>query len=173
MDDGRAQDLSIGKRIRAVRAELGLTYEVFAKQYGIPTRSLNNWELEKTEPTVSSLRRLAEATSVRLMWLIFGEGPMLADDERGEPTVVEVWEYERELQKIEVLESALADLTGKVEHQQGKLESLNTKYEKLREDYYRATKTIIALNERLFGGESPEPQAKKTTTRAKKKKTAK
>jgi transcriptional regulator with XRE-family HTH domain len=171
--DFQAKDLSIGKRIRAMRTELDLTYDEFAKQYGIPPRSLNNWELEKSEPSISSLRRLADATGVRLMWLIFGDGPMIAEDERGEPTLVEIWEHEEVLKENEVLNSALSDLTGQVGHLYEKLERLQVKYEKLREDYHQATRTIIALNEHLFGTESPEPESKKTTLRAKKKKTAK
>ena len=48
--------------VRAIRAQLGMTQEVFAKAIGVPVATVRNWEQSRTrmDPAVRSLLRVVE-----------------------------------------------------------------------------------------------------------------
>lgn len=48
--------------VRAIRTQLGMTQEVFAKAIGVPVATVRNWEQSRTsmDPAVRSLLRVVE-----------------------------------------------------------------------------------------------------------------
>lgn len=48
--------------VRAIRTQLGMTQEVFAKAIGVPVATVRNWEQARTgmDPAVQSLLRVVE-----------------------------------------------------------------------------------------------------------------
>ena len=48
--------------VRAIRAQLGMTQEVFARAIGVPVATVRNWEQSRTsmDPAVLSLLRVVE-----------------------------------------------------------------------------------------------------------------
>ncbi len=48
--------------VRTIRAQLGMTQEVFAKAIGVPVATVRNWEQSRTgmDPAVQSLLRVVE-----------------------------------------------------------------------------------------------------------------
>ncbi len=48
--------------VRAIRAQLGMTQEVFARAIGVPVATVRNWEQSRTgmDPAVRSLLRVVE-----------------------------------------------------------------------------------------------------------------
>lgn len=57
-----------------------------AKKAGISTSVLRKWRAGGSEPTMSSLVRMAEAGGVDLAWLITGDGPQEGHALRAAPT---------------------------------------------------------------------------------------
>ncbi|MBB5441043.1 transcriptional regulator with XRE-family HTH domain [Pedobacter sp. AK017] len=62
--------LAIGKRIRTIRLQKGLTMEQVSANAGIEYRQVSDVELGKTNPTISTLYAIASALEVKLSALI-------------------------------------------------------------------------------------------------------
>jgi len=50
----------IGKKIKALRKQSGITQKKLAESMGITHQSISDWELGKKKPTVESLKKLEE-----------------------------------------------------------------------------------------------------------------
>jgi transcriptional regulator with XRE-family HTH domain len=61
-------------RIRRAREARGLSQEQLAQTVGRSVRSIGRFESGESEPSVATLRLLAEALDVSLAWLLTGEG---------------------------------------------------------------------------------------------------
>ena len=55
---------NIGKTIKKIRAEKGLTQEQLAEQLHVTRQAVSNWEQEKTQPDVETLTTMAEVLEV-------------------------------------------------------------------------------------------------------------
>ncbi len=81
---------SIPSRLRECVKIAGSGDEL-ARETGINRRTLEYYLTGKSEPKISKIADIAQATKVSLEWLVFGEGPMMRDhllagDKDGEPT---------------------------------------------------------------------------------------
>lgn len=76
--------MTIGNRIRILRAELRMTQEEFAKTLNTATSTVCNWENDKVTPKISSLKRIAFLAGISVEELIGKE----EKEERPEKTVL-------------------------------------------------------------------------------------
>ena len=76
--------MTIGKRIRILRAELRMTQEEFAKTLNTATSTVCNLENDKVTPKISSLKRIADLAGISVVELIGKE----EKKERQEKTVL-------------------------------------------------------------------------------------
>jgi transcriptional regulator with XRE-family HTH domain len=54
----------VGERLRALRIRRALTQEELAKRAGLSKQAVNRLEVDRAEPRMSSLRKLAKALDV-------------------------------------------------------------------------------------------------------------
>jgi transcriptional regulator with XRE-family HTH domain len=73
-------DISIGKRLKALRCALGLSQVELCAQCGIPGPSWNAYERGKKRISVESLYDLTEAFDVTYSWVYVGNEDRLPDD---------------------------------------------------------------------------------------------
>lgn len=62
--EGASQDVNVGKRLQALRMEMGLSQRALAEMSGLNFNTLSLIENEKTSPNVSTLQQLADALGV-------------------------------------------------------------------------------------------------------------
>lgn len=63
---------SVGKNLKEVREERGLTQDQIAKQCGVPQNQWSKWESGKSEPKIKSLLRVAVALDLPLNRFVIG-----------------------------------------------------------------------------------------------------
>ncbi|HEU0221535.1 MAG TPA: helix-turn-helix transcriptional regulator [Paracoccaceae bacterium] len=78
-DDWTEADFSddcatFGDRVTAAREALGLTVAQLARQLGVKTETVQNWEADRSEPRANKLQMLAGILNVPLVWLMAGQG---------------------------------------------------------------------------------------------------
>ena len=61
---------SFGKRLKELRLEKGLSQKALAEQIGQAQSTINYWENDKEEPTISGLRKLCDFFDVSADYLI-------------------------------------------------------------------------------------------------------
>jgi transcriptional regulator with XRE-family HTH domain len=66
--------MTIGNRIRILRAELRMTQEEFAKTLNTATSTVCNWENDKMTPKISNLKRIAFLAGISVEELLGKEG---------------------------------------------------------------------------------------------------
>jgi transcriptional regulator with XRE-family HTH domain len=66
--------MSFGKHLQALRERMGLSQSGLAKQAGIPVRSIQNWEVDRSLPRFDAVVKLAEALGLPLEQLAAGIG---------------------------------------------------------------------------------------------------
>ena len=64
---------SIGKNIKRLRMEKGITQEAFAKTINVSRQAVSSWETGRTQPDIEMLGSLSEALGVSIEELIYGE----------------------------------------------------------------------------------------------------
>jgi len=73
---------TIGKRVRAVRQELGLTMKQLHDLTGLSTGNISDIENDRNTPSVASLVPLGRALRRSLDWLLTGEEPGARSNEQ-------------------------------------------------------------------------------------------
>ncbi len=68
--------MSIGKRIKDIRASLHITAAEMADKLGIPMRTIGSYEREEAQPGSKFLNALFEKFHVNINWLLSGKGNM-------------------------------------------------------------------------------------------------
>ena len=63
----------IGKRLKALRGQIGKTTYDVAEVFDVSNGTVSRWETGKTEPPLGYILFLADKTSCNLDWLLFGE----------------------------------------------------------------------------------------------------
>ena len=63
----------VGKNIKKVREEKGITQEQLAERLNVTRQAVSNWENEKTQPDIETLDRIALALDVDIERLIYGK----------------------------------------------------------------------------------------------------
>ena len=66
-------DMTIGKRIAALRKEKGLTQEELASHMGVSPQAVSKWENDQTCPDISALPKLARLLGVTVDELLEGK----------------------------------------------------------------------------------------------------
>ena len=66
-------DMTIGKRIAALRKEKGLTQEELAQHMGVSGQAVSKWENDQTCPDISALAKLARLLGVTVDELLEGK----------------------------------------------------------------------------------------------------
>lgn len=65
---------TLGRNIRFVRKQLGLTQISFGQRLGLDSNSVvSNWEKGKREPSYTNLLKIAKMGNVSLDWLVTGD----------------------------------------------------------------------------------------------------
>ena len=62
----------IGKNIKKIRSEKGMTQEQLAESLHVTRQAVSNWEQGKTQPDVETLSAMAEVFDVPVEELIYG-----------------------------------------------------------------------------------------------------
>lgn len=83
--------MTIGERISRARKEVRLTQAQLAKQCGVATITIQQYELNKRQPRFEQLQRIADALNVSLFYLVD------ATDESGDDMVVHAVKQELDL----------------------------------------------------------------------------
>ncbi len=68
--------MSIGKRIKEIRASLHLTSAELAQKLNIPVRTIGSYEREEAQPGPRFLNALIECCCININWLLSGRGNM-------------------------------------------------------------------------------------------------
>lgn len=81
-----------GEKIKAKRKAMGLSQEDLAAKLGVTRQAVSKWEMDRTQPTMTNLRELAQVFSVDMAYFI------VKDDSKKEPdplssTVVSILAY--------------------------------------------------------------------------------
>lgn len=72
--DEMAVDDTLGGRIVHAREAAGLTAKDLAARLGVATKTVANWETDRTEPRSNKLSMLAGLLGVSPTWLLAGQG---------------------------------------------------------------------------------------------------
>lgn len=63
----------VGKNIKKIREEKGLTQEALAEKLNVTRQAVSNWENEKTQPDIDTLHKIADILEVDIEQLIYGK----------------------------------------------------------------------------------------------------
>jgi len=69
----------IGDRLKRARENCGLSLREVAQEYGKTHSAISYWESERSEIPADYVAWLAERTGFAVAWLLYGEGPMMAE----------------------------------------------------------------------------------------------
>lgn len=77
--------MSVGKRIKKLRVERGITRKDMSQKLGINEKTLGNWEIERRTPKVETVKVLAEYFGVSIDYLTTGKNNNASDLEKDFP----------------------------------------------------------------------------------------
>lgn len=66
---------TIGGRIRQARSEAGLSQRQLATRLAVTTKTLENWEEDRSEPRANKLVMMAGVLNIPSTWLLTGDAP--------------------------------------------------------------------------------------------------
>lgn len=64
---------SVGKNIKKLRSEKGITQEQLAERLHVTRQAVSNWETGKTQPDIETLSMMAECFEITVEELIYGK----------------------------------------------------------------------------------------------------
>lgn len=76
----RLKDLTLGRRIQALRKERGLTQEALAERMGVTPQAVSKWENDQSCPDILSLPHLAKELCTTVDTLLTGDAAEAAPD---------------------------------------------------------------------------------------------
>ena len=65
---------SFGKKLAKARKDAGYTQVTAAKALGIPSGTIANWEIGRTQPDLESIGKMADFYEVSVDWLLGTKG---------------------------------------------------------------------------------------------------
>ncbi|MDX1470020.1 MAG: helix-turn-helix transcriptional regulator [Flavobacteriaceae bacterium] len=71
--DNVNMDLKIGKVLKRLLREQGLTTKELARRTGTPYATLNEWKNDRSPKNIRQVKKVAEELNVTLHYLLFGE----------------------------------------------------------------------------------------------------
>jgi transcriptional regulator with XRE-family HTH domain len=96
-----------GSRIEQARNQLGLSLPQLARRIAVKSKTLENWENDRSEPRADKLMKLAGLLQVPLIWLLTGNTPQ--GSERM-PTALETVGIAQKLERAVAMQQELAAL---------------------------------------------------------------
>ena len=69
--------MSVASRTSELRKAFGLTQQAFADRLGITSGAVDNWDLDRSDPSDAVISLICRVFNVREAWLRDGEGEML------------------------------------------------------------------------------------------------
>ena len=104
---------TFGDRLAAAREAAGLSVAQLASHVGVRTKTLENWESDRSEPRANRAQMLAGVLNVSIMWLLTGEGEGGVDPAAAAPAAD--GDLLRELRDIRILQHRLVDRLARLE----------------------------------------------------------
>jgi transcriptional regulator with XRE-family HTH domain len=68
--------MTLGGRLKMARVNADMSLKDVAEKLGISKQGVGHWELDRSEPTITNLAKVAGIYNVRLEWLVTAEGQM-------------------------------------------------------------------------------------------------
>lgn len=99
---------TLGSRIEQARSEHGLTARQLATRLGVKAGTVENWELDRSEPRSNKLLMLAGVLNVSVLWLL--EGDSASDRSRQSRDFSETASILQKLERATSLQNELAAL---------------------------------------------------------------
>ena len=99
---------TMGCRIGHARGEQGLSTQQLATRLGVKASTIENWELDRSEPRANKLLTLAGVLNVPVKWLLEGESH--TDDARPARNFCETAAILQKLERATALHQELAAL---------------------------------------------------------------
>ena len=81
--------MDVGKRIKAIRKELGLTQKDFGVQIGIASNTITGYETGVRVPSPQVIRSICREFNVNEEWLSTGQGEMFRQTEESAITLID------------------------------------------------------------------------------------
>lgn len=138
--------MNIGKRIKTLRKELGLTLEKFGEKIGITKASLSTIENHKTNPSEQTIMLICKEYNVNREWLLTGVGEMFNKSDDTLKSLIEnisscadndiKKRFLKAVAKLtpeqwELVEKLVDDIAQKNEEPEKTIEELEAEYEKV------------------------------------------
>ena len=98
---------TLGSRIEQARVQIGLTSSQLANRAGVRSKTLENWESDRSEPRAEKLIKLSGILQVPLIWLLTGETP---EGSKARPRASETTNITQKLDRAVALQQDLAAL---------------------------------------------------------------
>ncbi len=76
---------SVGKNIKKLRSEKGITQEQLAERLHVTRQAVSNWETGKTQPDIETLSMMAECFEITVEEVIYGK----KTQEQGSNVIIE------------------------------------------------------------------------------------
>ncbi len=73
VDEPKVTDDTLGGRVQKARAARGLSTSQLARRIGVLSKTVKNWETDRSEPRANKLQMLAGVLNVPPMWLLGGD----------------------------------------------------------------------------------------------------
>jgi transcriptional regulator with XRE-family HTH domain len=96
-----------GSRIEQARNQLGLSLPQLARRIAVKSKTLENWENDRSEPRADKLMKLAGLLQVPLIWLLTGNTPQGSDRM---PVALETVGIAQKLERAVAMQQELAAL---------------------------------------------------------------
>lgn len=96
-----------GSRIEQARNQLGLSLPQLARRIAVKSKTLENWENDRSEPRADKIMKLAGLLQVPLIWLLTGNTPQ--GSERM-PVALETVGIAQKLERAVAMQQELAAL---------------------------------------------------------------
>ncbi len=77
--------MTFGENLQRLRAKAGLSQSALAKAAGVPVKSLQNWEIDRAQPRIGVLAKLAQALGVQAGELLAFDMPPAEEAEQDKP----------------------------------------------------------------------------------------
>lgn len=90
---------TLGGRLSRTRESKGISIATVARRVGVKPKTVQEWESDRSEPSVEHLALIERVLDVNLVWLLHGVGEAPADDIGPDPLLAIAAQMEK-LQKM-------------------------------------------------------------------------
>ena len=90
---------TLGGRLSRTRGSKGISIGIVARRVGVKPKTVQEWESDRSEPSVEHLALIERVLDVNLVWLLHGVGEAPVDDIGPDPLLAIAAQMEK-LQKM-------------------------------------------------------------------------